>query len=87
MKTYNNSPAPVKLFCTLFVHNYEVSKQVTSHVQEYTCKCCKRQLNTDSNGDLTELTPQFQEINTILEVMYVRRMERSQEKMFTSSVY
>ncbi|MEO9076895.1 MAG: DUF1660 family phage protein [Gelidibacter sp.] len=87
MKKHSTAPAPMKLYCNLFGHNYQVSKKVTSHVKEYTCTCCKRQLTTNSNGDLTELTPKFKEINSTLEAMYMRRMERSQEKMLSSSVF
>lgn len=86
MKKTSNVPAPMKLYCNLFGHNYEVSKKVTSHVKEYTCKCCKRQLTTNSNGDLTELTPKFKEINSILEEMYMRRSVRSREKVLSSSI-
>ena len=87
MKKQSNAPAPMKLYCNLFGHNYEVSKKVTSHVKEYTCKCCKKQLTTNGNGDLTELTPKFKEINSILEAMYARRKERSREKVLSSSIY
>ncbi|HLT33309.1 MAG TPA: hypothetical protein VKZ98_05920 [Aquaticitalea sp.] len=79
--------APLKLYCSLFGHQYVVSKKVTLHVKEYTCKCCKRQLTTNSNGNLIELTPKFQEINSILEDLYQRRKHRLQEKSFTSSIY
>lgn len=81
------SSAPMKLYCSLFGHQYEVSKKVTLHVKEYTCKCCKRQLTTNSNGNLIELTPKFQEINTILEDIYTRRKLRLQQKSFSSSIY
>lgn len=87
MKKQTNAPAPMKLYCNLFGHNYEVSKKVTSHVKEYTCKCCKKQLTTNGNGDLTELTPKFKEINSILEAMYAHRMQRSREKVLSSSIY
>lgn len=87
MKKHRNAPAPMKLYCNLFGHNYKVSKKVTSHVKEYTCSCCKRQLTTNGNGGLTELTPKFKEINSILEAMYQRRMERSREKTLSSSIY
>lgn len=87
MKKSNKALAPMKLYCQLFGHNYEVSKKVTSHVKEYTCSCCKKQLTTDSNGDLTELTPVFEEINSILEQMYMHRSLRSQEKAFSTSGY
>ena len=76
-----------KLNCSIFGHNYEVTKKVTKHVKEYTCTCCKKQLTTDSNGHLTELTPQYREINSILEHIYTTRMLRLKEKAFTSSIY
>jgi len=76
MKKSNNGKHPFKIYCDIFGHNYALSKKVTSHVKEYTCKCCKRQLTTNGNGELTELTPKFQEINTILAEMYTRRRMR-----------
>lgn len=76
MKKSTKGTSPFKFYCDIFGHNYELSKKVTSHVKEYTCKCCKRQLTTNGNGELTELTPKFQEINAILEDVYSRRMIR-----------
>ncbi len=86
MKKYTTPRAPMKLYCRFFGHNFEVSKKVTTHVKEYTCTCCQRQLTTNSNGDLTELTPKFKEINSTLERMYILRLQRSQERMLNSSV-
>lgn len=79
--------APMKLYCSLFGHQYEISKKVTLHVKEYTCKCCKRQLTTNSNGNLVELTPKFKEINAILEEIYSRRKLRLDQNTFESSLY
>lgn len=75
MKTTTSNPtgSVSKMYCTVFGHQYDVSKKVTKHVKEYTCKCCKNQLTTNSNGDLTELTPTFKEINSLLERIYVHR--------------
>lgn len=87
MKNTTNASSPLRLYCDLFGHNYEMTKKVTKHVKEYTCKCCKRQLTTNSNGKLTELTPKYQEINTILEKIYTRRMMRLKNKTLTSSIY
>ncbi|GGW58098.1 hypothetical protein DFQ11_101863 [Winogradskyella epiphytica] len=78
---------PTKLICDLFGHNYRVTKKVTNHVSEYTCKCCKKQLTTNSNGTLTELTPKRQEINYALERLYNGRMMRSQRKSNNSPAY
>lgn len=75
-----------KLYCDFFGHNYQISKKVTSHVKEYTCKCCKKQLTTDSNGRLIELTPKYQDINSALERIYNSRMVRLKQKTLTSSI-
>ncbi|RIA11005.1 hypothetical protein OE09_2887 [Flavobacteriaceae bacterium MAR_2010_72] len=87
MKNSTNQQNSLKFICDIIGHKYQVSKEVTSHVKEYTCKCCKKQLTTNSNGHLTELTPKFKEINSILEEIYTRRMLRLKGKAFSSSIY
>jgi len=77
---------PTKIYCDLFGHNYQVTKKVTNHVKEYTCKCCKKQLTTNSNGRLTELTAKHQEINLDLERIYNNRMMRLKRKTLSSSI-
>ena len=76
-----------RIYCDVFGHRYEVSRKVTSHVKEYQCRCCKRELTTNSNGRLTELTPTFKEINSILERIHTARMMRSKQKTLSSSIY
>ncbi|KAB1069849.1 hypothetical protein F6U93_03295 [Tamlana haliotis] len=86
MKTTSNKMALIpKVYCSLFGHEYQVTKNVTSHVKEYTCKNCKKELTTDSNGNLTELTPTFREINVILERVYNSKTERLKEKAINST--
>ena len=75
-----------KLYCNIFGHNYEVTKKVTYYVKEYTCKHCQKQLTTNSNGNLIELTPKFREINAILERVHEKRTIRLKEKMIVSSI-
>ena len=87
MKNSTQQQNSFKIICDIIGHRYEVSKKVTYHVKEYTCKCCKKQLTTDGNGHLTELTPKFKEINSILEEIYTRRMLRLKSKTLTSSIY
>lgn len=87
MKTTTTNRTPLKIYCDIFGHNYKVSKKVTSHVKEYTCSCCKKQLTTNSNGNLTELTPKFKEINNLLEDIYTRRMMRVKNKTLVSAIY
>ncbi len=84
--TTAKSTSPLRIYCDIFGHNYEMTKKVTSHVKEYTCKCCKRQLTTNGNGKLIELTPKFEEINEILSDIYTRRISRLKKKMLSSSI-
>lgn len=88
MKKSNNKPAFIPtMYCSFFGHDYHVSKKVTYHVKEYECSHCKKQLTTNSNGNLIELTPKFREINSILERIHSTRTRRSREKMVVSSIY
>tara|TARA_R110002050_G_scaffold94765_1_gene197126 strand:- start:119925 stop:120191 length:267 start_codon:yes stop_codon:yes gene_type:complete len=88
MKKNTDKPTMIpKIYCNLFGHDYQVTKKVTYHVKEYTCSHCKKQLTTNSNGNLIELTPKFKEINDILEQIHSRRMLRSKTKRVASSIY
>ena len=74
-----------KMYCNIFGHNYEVTRKVTRHVKEYTCNHCKKELTTNSNGNLIELTPKFREINEILERIYQRRAMRLSNQSYSNS--
>lgn len=83
MKTTTQKSAFIpKIYCSIFGHNFEVSKKVTYHVKEYACSHCKKELTTNSNGYLTELTPKYREINSILERMYTSRIMRLKNKQY-----
>jgi len=84
MKNFNPIP---KIYCNLFGHEYQITKKVTYHVKEYMCKYCKKELTTNSNGSLVELTPKFKEINAILERIHNSRTERLKNKTLASSIY
>ncbi|GAA4803972.1 hypothetical protein GCM10023330_07810 [Litoribaculum gwangyangense] len=60
----------------MFGHNYHVTRHVTYHVKEYTCKNCKKELTTSGNGHLVELTPKFKEINDVLERIHRKRIQK-----------
>ena len=62
------------LHCTVFGHDYKVSKSVTYYVKEYTCDNCNKQLTTNGSGNLVPLTPKFKEINDVLERIHHRRI-------------
>ncbi|WP_445383446.1 hypothetical protein ACT6NV_05390 [Robiginitalea sp. IMCC44478] len=62
-----------KLFCSIFGHHYSVSRKVTSHIKEYSCVHCGKQVTTDVSGNLSILTPELKEINETLEHIYQKR--------------
>lgn len=64
------------IHCKMFGHSYHVTRHVTYHVKEYTCKNCKKELTTSGNGHLTELTPKFKEINDVLERIHTKRVQK-----------
>nr|WP_081959256.1 hypothetical protein [Algibacter lectus] len=64
------------MYCKIFGHDYKVSRDVTSYVKEYSCNNCKKELTTNSKGDLIELTPKFKEINNMLEDIHNKRKLR-----------
>jgi transposase-like protein len=62
--------------CTLYGHDYMLSKHVTEYVKEYTCKHCNYQVTTSCNGQLTTLNDKRKEINETLQRMYRVKKER-----------
>jgi len=66
-----------KFYCSLFGHDFEISKKVTYHVKEYTCRHCHKQLTTNGHGRLIDLTPTYREINTTLEKIYTNKQRRT----------
>ena len=85
-KTTNRIQFIPKMYCGIFGHNYQVTRKVTYYVKEYTCNHCKKQLTTNSNGNLIELTPKFKEINAILERIHKKIIQRLKIKTITSSI-
>ena len=63
--------------CTIYGHHYVLTKHVTAHVKEYTCKHFKHQVTTSSNGHLTILNDKRKEINDTLQRMYRIKKERN----------
>lgn len=86
MKNNDKTTLTGKLYCSIFGHNYFLSKNVTKHIKEFTCKSCQKQVTTDVNGNLIDLTPKFKEINIALEGFYNKRRMRLKEKTSVSSI-
>jgi hypothetical protein len=69
-----------QIHCKVFGHDYRITRNVTYHVKEYTCRTCKKQLTTNGNGHLIELSPKFKEINDVLERIHEKRREKLNKK-------
>lgn len=69
-----------QLYCSLFGHDFTVTKQVTYHVKEYKCRHCRTEVTNNGKGGFTHLTPKFREINSVLERIHTRRLERRIQK-------
>ncbi|MDO6595608.1 hypothetical protein Q4512_01705 [Oceanihabitans sp. 2_MG-2023] len=64
------------IHCSVFGHDFKVTKDITAHVKEYQCKHCKKQMTTSGNGNLIPLTPKFKEINLVLKSMHYKKKKR-----------
>ncbi|WP_103069136.1 hypothetical protein [Aquimarina sediminis] len=66
-----------KIYCSLFGHNYVLSKNVTHHIKEYTCSHCGEQATTNSRGRLEAMTPKLKEINNALASVHAKKLART----------
>ena len=64
------------LYCSLFGHEYKITKHVTGHVKEYECSHCNKQFTTDQSGNIIALTPKYREINSVLERIHLKKLKK-----------
>lgn len=69
-----------KVFCNLFGHKLQVSKNVTNHIHEYKCANCGEEMTDTANGFLAKLTPKFKETND-----YVAKIHRRRSRVFANA--
>ncbi len=78
-----NTPTPAfsfsKIYCSLFGHDYLLSKNVTHHIKEYTCSHCGEQATTNSRGRLEVMTPKLKEINKALASVHAKKQARTNQ--------
>ena len=65
-----------KLYCSLFGHNFLLSKNVTNYIKEYTCSHCGEQATTNGRGRLEKMTPKLKEINEVLANVHAKKVAR-----------
>ncbi len=62
-----------KVWCSLFGHHFETSRNITNHFKEYKCSVCQLELTNDENGHKISLTPKNRTINDTLINFYQKR--------------
>ncbi|WP_299126591.1 hypothetical protein [uncultured Winogradskyella sp.] len=67
------------VYCSLFGHDFKISKEITYHVKEYKCTHCKTEMTIDGNGNFIPLTPKYKEINKVLNRVHNKRLERGRK--------
>lgn len=67
------------VMCSVFGHNFKVTRQVTRHIKEYECLHCKTQATTDVRGNLASLTNKRKEINQSLSELYQKKLSRKRK--------
>ncbi|MHA7056851.1 hypothetical protein ACWGOQ_0006500 [Aquimarina sp. M1] len=83
MKKYtpHSSFSISRIYCSLFGHDYVISKQVTHHIKEYTCSHCREQATTNSRGRLEVMTPKLKEINDALASVHAKKIARKKREI------
>jgi hypothetical protein len=66
------------LHCSIFGHDYRVTKEVTFYVKEYKCKHCRQEVTVSAEGTIVPLTPKQKSINRVLHKVHLKRLEKSQ---------
>ncbi len=74
--TPNSAFSFSKIYCSLFGHDYVLSKNVTHHIKEYSCSHCGEQATTNSRGRLEIMTPKLKEINDALASVHAKKITR-----------
>lgn len=81
--TPNSAFSFAKIYCSLFGHNYVLSKKVTHHIKEYRCNHCGEECTTNSRGRLEVMTPKLKEINEALASVHAKKIaKRSSDTSF-----
>ena len=74
--TPNNHFSFSKIYCSIFNHNYVLSRNVTHYIKEFTCTHCGQQATTNSRGRLEAMTPKLKEINEALAFVHAKKVAR-----------
>ena len=65
------------IVCTAFGHDYNITRKVTDHINEYECSNCGREVTDNLNGHLEVLTFKIKKVNTIVSAFCEKRFNRT----------
>ena len=65
-----------RIYCSIFGHKLKISKFITSHIKEYKCSCCGKEMTDTAQGSISNLTPKFRETNAYLAKIHQRRKRK-----------
>ncbi|MEM1001116.1 MAG: hypothetical protein AAGH46_00530 [Bacteroidota bacterium] len=68
-----------KLHCSLFGHDYKISREITYYVKEYKCRHCGHEVTINANGTIVPLTKKHRQINAVLAQIHQKRLGRGQQ--------
>jgi transposase-like protein len=74
MEKFSTSPfSLLSIVCATFGHDYNVSRKVTDHINEYTCTHCGKEITDNTKGTIEILTEPLKRANNSLASFYSKR--------------
>ncbi|RAV28277.1 hypothetical protein [Sinomicrobium soli] len=77
IKSKKSAFSLARILCFVFGHRFRVSREVTAHIKEYRCTCCRAEVTLDDEGHITSLTSQLKEINDTLTDLHKKKRHSS----------
>lgn len=65
-----------KMYCSIIGHQFQMTKEVTTHIKEYKCVCCGYEVTTNSRGAMVPLTEDLRETHLSLQSMIAKRRRK-----------
>lgn len=75
--TSQNRPPILSLVCTVFGHDYIITRKITDHINEYKCTCCGKEVSNSYSGTFELLTYKQREVNECLSSFFKKKKRLS----------
>jgi len=64
------------ILCGTLGHDYVISRKITTHINEYQCSNCGKEVTDNFSGRLENLTLKTKNVNTSLAMFFEKKMRR-----------